>query len=209
MIEVKFPQTSIDSDTQRRAARWARQRVGRIGHERRVMSLALGLFDLTRDFHKLQNRHRNLLLLGALLHDVGRSVDHKNHPAIGAAIILKDAKLPLRPRDRRRVAYLARYHRGAVPKIRFDEILQSGDSRKAMRCVLAILRAADGLDSRTIRPPRIGMSIKGQKLQIVCSIDSENEKATRVLGRRKKFRLLEELLGLKIQIRIKPTLQAV
>jgi exopolyphosphatase/guanosine-5'-triphosphate,3'-diphosphate pyrophosphatase len=184
-------------------ARWARRHLGRIDHERRVMNIATTFFDLLDDLHGLDESHRRLLRVGAIVHDVGRSIDDRRHPSIGAAMILEDESLPLSAQDRRRVAYLARHHRGAVPQVGFDELLQSGDERKAMRRILAILRAADSFDSRNLTPPRLIVARKGRRLRITCFIQGPPPKARKIFGKRKKFRLLEELLGCRVDVCIK------
>jgi exopolyphosphatase/pppGpp-phosphohydrolase len=183
--------------------RWAQRRLGRIPHERRVAVIADTLFDLTEEMHDLEASHRRLLRLGAFLHDVGRQVDDRRHPAIGAAMILEDASLPITAQDRRRLAYLTRYHRGAVPEAGFDDILQPGDSRKIMRRILALLRAADTLDNRNLTPPRIVMVMKNRRLRVTCFIDQDCEKSRRAFRKRKKFRLMEDLLDCKIEVQIK------
>jgi exopolyphosphatase/guanosine-5'-triphosphate,3'-diphosphate pyrophosphatase len=185
------------------AERWVQRRLGRIGHERRVTAIATTLFDLMQESHGLAIAHRKLLRLGAILHDVGRHIDARRHPALGAEMILEDAHLPINNQDRRRLAYLTRYHRGAVPEAGFDGILQAGDERKAMRKVLAILRAADSLDNRNVTPPRIVIALKSRKLRVTCFIESDCAKSRRVFGKRKKFRLLEDLLDCKVEVQIK------
>lgn len=185
------------------AERWAQRRLGRIGHERRVTAIASILFDLTQDLHELSPAHRRLLRLGAIVHDVGRSVEDRRHPAIGAEILQEDSHLPVSDQDRRRLAYLTRYHRGAVPENGYDGLLRDGDGRKAMRRILALLRAADTLDNRNLTPPRIVMSLKGRKLSVTCFLEADCTKSRRAFSKRKKFRLMEDLLGCKIDVQIK------
>jgi exopolyphosphatase/guanosine-5'-triphosphate,3'-diphosphate pyrophosphatase len=194
---------SIPSSREQAARRWAQRRLGRIDHERRVTAIATKLFQLTQPLHKLSATHRRLLRLGAWLHDVGRQVDARRHPTIGAQMILDDTTLPIGAGDRRRLAYLTRYHRGAVPQVGFDDILQSGDGRKAMLRVLALLRAADTLDNRNLTPPRIVMAMKGRKLSVTCYIAEDSGKSRRAFRKRKKFRLLEELLDCQVEVQIK------
>ena len=183
--------------------RWVQRRLGKIGHERRVTAIATTLFDLLDDLHDLSSAHRRLLRLGCVVHDVGRQVEERRHPAIGAEMIKNDTWLPLNAQDRRRLCYLTRYHRGAVPEVGFDGILLSGDSRKAMRRILALLRAADTLDNRNITPPRIVIARKGRKIRVTCFIETDCAKSKRVFSRRKKFRLLEDLLDCKVEVEIK------
>jgi exopolyphosphatase/pppGpp-phosphohydrolase len=204
LMRARMAQGSLDVSTKEKAARrWAQRRLGRIDHERRVAAIATKLFQLTQPMHELSAAHHRLLRLSAYVHDVGRQIDARRHPAIGAQMILEDTTLPISVQDRRRLAYLTRYHRGAVPQVAFDDILQSGDGRKAMRRVLALLRAADTLDNRNLTPPRIVMVMKGRKLSVTCFIAEDCNKSRRAFRKRKKFRLLEELLDCQIEVQIK------
>ena len=71
------------------------------------------------------------------------------------------------------------------------------------RRVLALLRAADTLDNRNLTPPRIVMAMKGRKLSVTCFIAEDCGKSRRAFRKRKKFRLLEELLDCQIEVQIK------
>ena len=182
--------------------RWVQRRLGRIDHERRVVSIAETLFQLTRKLHELGIAELRLLQMGCLVHDVGRRVSDKRHPEAGAKMLADDRYLPLTDSERRSLVYFTRYHRGAVPELGFDEILIAGDGRKRLRVLMALLRAADSLDNRQLSPPRLVFAMRGRKLQIICYLESLNGKAKRVYRRRKKFRLLEELLGCRIEVQV-------
>jgi len=183
--------------------RWTQRRLGKIDHERRVCEIACTLFDLTQALHRLDNHDKRLLELGSIVHDVGRKVDAKHHPLVGSNMILADNWLPLNESERRIVAYLTRYHRGAVPEVGFDEILTSSENRRRLRLVLAVLRAADALDGRQHLPPRLVFAMLGKKLSVTVYLEEDTPKARRFFKRRKKFRLLEELLGLKVDLEIR------
>jgi exopolyphosphatase/guanosine-5'-triphosphate,3'-diphosphate pyrophosphatase len=183
--------------------RWAQRRLGKIDHERRVCDIACTLFDLTDAFHRLDGHDKRLLELSTIVHDVGRKVNEKDHPLIGSNMILADDWLPFSEGERRIVAYLTRYHRGAVPEIGFDEILTSSENRRRMRLVLAFLRAADALDGRQLQAPRLVFAMLGKRLSITVYLEEDSSKARRFFKRRKKFRLIEELLGLKVDIEVR------
>ncbi len=193
---------TMDTLKERMALRWVQRRLGQTSHERRVAGIASAIFDLTRPLHQFNGVERRILRLGCIVHDVGRWLDDRDHPAIGAKLIEKDRTLPLNDRERRRLRYLTRYHRGAVPEATFDDILIPGDGRKAMRLILAILRVADALDNRQMEPPKLEFSARGRKLSVDIELLEMTSKARRVYKRRKKFRLLEELLGITIDTRI-------
>jgi exopolyphosphatase/guanosine-5'-triphosphate,3'-diphosphate pyrophosphatase len=183
--------------------RWTQRRLGKIDHERRVCEIATTLFDLTQPFHRLDGYEKRLLELGSIVHDVGRKVDDKNHPLVGSEMIAADTWLPLNESERRIVSYLTRYHRGAVPEVGFDEILTSSENRRRMRLVLALLRAADALDGRQHQPPRLVFALLAKKLSVTVYLEEDTAKARRFFKRRKKFRLIEELMGLKVDVEIR------
>jgi exopolyphosphatase / guanosine-5'-triphosphate,3'-diphosphate pyrophosphatase len=182
--------------------RWTANHLGKITHERRVSAIARRLVDQTSHFHNLDRSDLLLLKFACYLHDVGRCVNEKDHPGIGAEMILEDAHLPLKNRRRRALAYLTLYHRGAVPPEGKDVMLRRSDDAEKLRLMLAFLRAADGLDCRSLPAPRLSIRYRNRRLRIVCRLSEDSPKARRVFARRKKFRLLEEILGLRIQVAI-------
>jgi exopolyphosphatase/pppGpp-phosphohydrolase len=183
---------------------WVFSQLGGIRHERRVAAIACSLFDLTIPYHDLTRRDLRLLKLAAYLHDVGRSVQNKNHAAIGARIIRRESALPLKKRQRRVLAYLTLRHRGRVPDLDKDSALNRVNSPQKVRLLLAFLRAADSLDSRTLPSPRLSISRRGQIIRIVCRPREDSAKVRRAFTRRKKLRLLEELLKCRIEVIVSP-----
>lgn len=193
---------------ERIVARWALRRLGTLEHERRVLALADELFRLLRPLHDLGPFARRMLRLAALAHDVGRSVNDKRHPQVGASMLLADKRLPLNQQQRRCLAYLTRYHRGAVPKVGYDDILHDDDPRNQMRMALAFLRAADALDGRQHEAPRVRFKLRGDRLKIRCHLDDECRRARKFFSRRKKFRLLEEVLQVRVSTGVRVGLAA-
>jgi len=183
---------------------WARRRLGNIDHEKRVFQIAGALFDMTGDLHELGRRARWSLSAAALMHDVGRSVDPEDHPAIGSEMILEDTDLGLPADVRRALAYLTLYHRGAVPDVGDDDILKSSDDCEGLYKVLALLRAADTLDCRSIDPPRLLIVRRDRRLRVSCLLEKYTSRAEKAFQRRKKYRLLEETLDCKFEVQVRP-----
>lgn len=123
-------------------------------------------------------------------------------------MLLRDESLPLPATERRALAYLALYHRGAVPKTGSDDVLHAEDDHAALRKLLGLLRCADGLDSRSLESPRLvfallaGRGSQPPVLRVTCYLQSESEKVSRVYRRRKKFRLLEQTLNCRVEIEV-------
>ena len=191
--------------------RWVSRRLGSVRHERQVAAIAANLFDLTLMLHGLTLADRRLLRLAALVHDVGRSVSKPDHPTEGAWMLLADRTLPLGLAARRELAYLTCYHRDAVPLPGMDAILYAADDHDRLLRLLALLRSADALDGRSLEPGRLVFALVGSDptrgsgrmlLRATCYLQNDCPKARKVYRRRKKFRLLEELLGVRMEVDI-------
>lgn len=181
---------------------WVSNQLGGIRHERRVAAIARSLFDITLPLHDLTRGDLRLLTAAAYLHDVGRSMNDKDHPAIGARMIRRDKTLPLKKRQRRALAYLTLRHRGGIPDAESDPALRRIKDSYKLRLILALLRAADSLDSRCLPSPGLTFYRRGQAIRIVCRLREDSAKARRIFSRRKKFRLLEGMLGCRIEIAV-------
>jgi exopolyphosphatase/pppGpp-phosphohydrolase len=139
------------------------------------------------------------------VHDVGRSIDKDNHPHVGAQMILRSRSLPLVHAHRRALAFCTLYHRDEVPDHGKEKLLQDDDDRESLRKVLALLRAADALDSRSQESPRLVFGLKRKRLKIICSLEDPTPKVRRLYERRKKFRLLEDELDCTVEVEVKST----
>ncbi|MGA3065328.1 MAG: HD domain-containing protein [Tepidisphaeraceae bacterium] len=180
------------------------EHLGSDRHERRVSAIARRLVSVTSTLHDLETRELRLLRMASLVHDVGRHAGEREHPSVGADMLLDDDSLPLKNRHRRALAYLTLYHRDEVPDVGEELVLRRGDNAERLRLVLAFLRAADSLDSRSLPAPKLLIRRRGRRLRIVCRVPQDSAKARRVFARRKKFRLLEELLGCKVDLIVTP-----
>jgi hypothetical protein len=115
-------------------------------------------------------------------------------------MILRDRSLRVGEADRRALAYLTLYHRDSVPAAGEESILRGEDDGESLRKLLAILRAADALDSRSLESPRLVFGLKKKRLHVNCYLEDLTAKARRIYQRRKKFRLMEEELGVRVEV---------
>ncbi len=179
---------------------WASDQLGGIRHERRVAATASSLVDITLPLHDLTRAEIRLLKIAAFVHDVGRSENNKDHPSIGARMVRRNAGLPVSKKQRRALAYLTLRHRGLVPAIQDDPALRRVNDPETLRLLLGFLRAADALDSRRLASPRLSFFRRGRRIRILCHLREDSAEARRVFSRRKKFKLLEEMLDCRIEV---------
>jgi exopolyphosphatase/pppGpp-phosphohydrolase len=180
---------------------WVTRQLGDIAHEKRVARVAQMLFQLTRRWHDLGRAESRLLNMAALVHDVGRAHGEEGHAKTGARMILEHAGLPVSEAERRRLAYMTRHHRGAVPEPGGEQHLDAAlDPRNTMRLLLGLLRAADSLDSRVLGGPQIVATVHARVLTLCGYIEGDASLAAATLGKPKKLRLLEDTLDCEVRI---------
>lgn len=126
---------------------FARRNAWDAPHSEHVTELALSLFDQTTELHGLGPAERELLEYAALLHDVGYAVAQSAHHK-HSLYLIRNADLDgFTPRELGIMANVARYHRKALPAGHHaDYMALSGDDRRIVRRLGALLRVADGLD---------------------------------------------------------------
>jgi exopolyphosphatase/guanosine-5'-triphosphate,3'-diphosphate pyrophosphatase len=170
-------------------------------HCRQDARLAVRIFDLTADLHCLDDHYRDLLYCAGLLHDIGYIEGYWGHHKTAYRLIMK-ARLPgLVEQDRRIVANVARYHRGARPKLSHKGFAAlDSDDREIVTILGAILRLADGLD-RSHTDAVAGLDAWLQDDRLIVWADCPFGCDSELWAGEKKGRFLGDLLGLRVAVR--------
>lgn len=166
--------------------------------------IALRLFDLLLEAHKLPEEARDVLHSAALLHDIGYCEGYGSHHKAAYRLIM-EANLPaLTRRERLLVANVARYHRGARPDSTHQGFsLLDADERNMVLLLGAILRLADGLDRSHCNAVR-GIDVRSVGDRLVVFVDCPQGCEPEVQAGEKKGRLLAEVLGVRLEVRESP-----
>ncbi len=170
-------------------------------HCRQDARLAVRLFDLTGDLHGLDDEQRDLLYCAGLLHDIGYVEGYWGHHKTAYRLIMK-ADLPgLTQREKRIVANVARYHRGAKPKLSHEGFAAlDPDDREVVMILGAILRLADGLDRSHMDAVRdLDVWLEGDRLVVL--VDCPFGCGAEVWAAEKKGRFFGEVFGVQVQVR--------
>lgn len=116
-------------------------------HAHQVAMIALQLFDGLKKLHKLDGNDRVMMEVSALLHNIGRYVDHEDHHKHSAYLISETSYVGLDRRQREVVGAICRYHRGAQPSRQHREFASIPvKDRKKVFLQAALLRIAKALD---------------------------------------------------------------
>jgi len=164
--------TAADPEERRRALLRTVRRFGKgLGygedHAARVRALATGFFDDLRPLHGLSRDLRLTLEIAAEMHDIGKSIESRDHHRHGEYIV-RHADLPgLGATRRSMVACLVRYHN------RHDPTPEHGvygsldaERRRQVQVLLSLLRIADALTARVGGPVRsVATRVNGSKVE--------------------------------------------
>jgi exopolyphosphatase/guanosine-5'-triphosphate,3'-diphosphate pyrophosphatase len=170
-------------------------------HSRQDAWIAVRLFDLTVDLHELQDEYRDLLFCAGLLHDIGYVEGYWGHHKTAYRLIMEADFPVLAERDKLIVANVARYHRGAKPKLSHKGFAAlDPDDREIVTVLSALLRLADGLDRGHVGAvEELDARLEGDRLVIL--VDCPLGCGTEVWAGEKKGRLLGQALDLRVEVR--------
>ena len=204
MIEETSATTDgIDEAALREAAieRLAAACSGEAEHGRTVAALAGRIFEQLAEPLGLPAGDRLLLECAARLQDVGYVINYDQHHKHSYHLI-RNSRLPgLRPHDLELIANVARYHRGALPKKKHENLSRLGaDDQQRVQRLAAILRIAGGLDRSRSQQVRdvIATTADGR---LAVDVVADQEPQVDIWGAERRTDLFEKVFGMKVDIR--------
>ena len=168
------------------------------GHQRHVARLALVLFERLVPLHGLALSDRDLVWAAAMLHGIGRFIgDSGRHKH--AAYIIRNTQLEgWRDEERELVAQIVRYYRRAMPKPAHPEYsaLEPADRRR-VDALAAILRVADGLDTRHLGVVS-DVAVRAEDGRIVVTAQADTDVSGELAAAMDKADLFGRAFGMPI-----------
>ena len=118
-----------------------------VKHAEMVMENAVAIFDVMTKEHMCTPKHRMMLQVAALLHDIGMFINARGHHKHSNYLIRNTEFIGLSQEDIVIIALIARYHRKSPPLLTHPEFASLSREQRLVVCKLsAILRVADALD---------------------------------------------------------------
>ncbi len=170
-------------------------------HAVHVAKLSSQLFDGTRSEHRLDSRHRLLLYVSALLHEIGGFVSNTSMHKHSMYLITNSELFGLSQEDELLVGLIARYHRRASPKPTHQGYnMLSREGRVTVSKLAALLRLAIALNTaRDQRVTKVACQREGHKL--VLHADNLDDVTIEQMSLRQASGLFEEVFGLKVELK--------
>jgi exopolyphosphatase/guanosine-5'-triphosphate,3'-diphosphate pyrophosphatase len=171
-------------------------------HATQVARLAVDLFDGTSELHRLGHHERELLELGALLHDIGEHVSVEGHDKHTAYLIQHGRLRGFAPDEVAVLASLGRFHRRGNPKLSFEPFASLPPARRDRVCkLIALLRVADGLDrNHSGSVEGIGVKLEDERVQLL--INASGDIDLELWGLRRKRELFERVFGVPLDVEV-------
>ena len=194
--------TTVDDPAHRDAAieRLAAACSGELEHGRTVSLLAGRIFDQLAAPLELVAGDKLLLECAARLQDVGYVINYDQHHKHSYHLI-RNSRLPgIRAHDLELIANVARYHRGAHPKRKHENLARlSPEDQSRVQRMAAILRLAGGLDrsrSQQVRDVRV----KLENERVFFDVIADQEPLVDIWGAERRNDLFEKVFNLPITI---------
>ena len=170
-------------------------------HAGQVTRVALDLFDRLQAEHGCGARHRLMLEVAALLHDIGVFISVHAHHKHTMYLVRHTEFAGLSSREIELIAVICRYHRRAIPKASHPEYLAlREDERLLVAKLAAILRVADALDR--VHDQRLGrIAFEPQADMLVCVPSRQVATSAEEVALSEKGELFELMFGRRCVIR--------
>jgi len=169
-------------------------------HALHVAELSKSLFDSMQVEHQLEPIYKQILYVGALLHELGMYVSTSGFHKHSQYLISNSELFGLGRKELLLTALVARYHRRASPKPTHEGYIDLNRSdRIAVSKMAALLRVADALDrSHSQRVNEIQCSRKDSLL--IVSIPHVEDLSLEQLALKQKGSLFEDVFGMQIRL---------
>lgn len=164
-------------------------------HSNQVARITMRLFDELRPLHELDDRSRELIEYGAMLHDIGWHISSADHHKHSMYLVLHGNLKGFTTDEIRTIANLTRYHRKAMPKPTHGTYTElPRECRRIVDVGASLLRMADGLDRSHCRV--VGdLHCKIRKRRVKVRLSGRNDMELELWAARRKTDLFIRVFG--------------
>ncbi|MDR2965519.1 MAG: HD domain-containing protein [Treponema sp.] len=167
-------------------------------HGRHVAGHCMMLFDALTKEHGMNKRHRKMLEIAAILHDVGTYIRASGHQKHGQYIVANSEIFGLHNDELNIIANVISYHRGDPPSQSDIEYIKlQREERILVLKMASILRVADALDrghSQQIKK----FTVERRPETIVLNVDRTYDLSLELFGLEEKGGMFQDVFGYKV-----------
>jgi exopolyphosphatase/guanosine-5'-triphosphate,3'-diphosphate pyrophosphatase len=174
-------------------------------HAEQVTKIALRIFDFLKLKFELDDRAKEYLQAGSLLHDIGYHIGHTQHHKHSYYLIRNSEMLGYTDNEIEIISNIARYHRKSHPKSKHEGYNKlSAKDRELVKKLSGILRVADGLDrGHKSVVKNVDMSVNNDVLEMKLETTTPENPELELWGANRRKELFEESFEYKLDICVK------
>jgi exopolyphosphatase/guanosine-5'-triphosphate,3'-diphosphate pyrophosphatase len=173
---------------------------GDVAHGRHTAHIAGEIFTQLAERFKLDPTDRPLLEAAARLQDVGYLINYDQHHKHSYHLIMNSRLEGFTPKELEIIANVARYHRGADPKRKHENLRRLGEQdQRRIRRLAAILRIAGGTD-RTNTQQVQGVYIDCNNGETQFKLVAPQYPEVDIWGARRRAELFERVFDTKVDV---------
>jgi exopolyphosphatase/guanosine-5'-triphosphate,3'-diphosphate pyrophosphatase len=170
-------------------------------HAKKVAQLAVRLFDDLRAEHGLSDRHRLLLEVAALLHDIGNYVNLRGHHKHTQYLLSVSEVFGLSQDDMAVVGNVARYHRRASPqKSHLPYMALDRETRVEVNKMASLLRLANALDADHLQKVK-DVRVVPEETDWILEVDGAGDMTMERLASIARSDFMTEVFGRRLTFR--------
>lgn len=170
-------------------------------HAKKVAQLAVRLFDELRAEHGLTDRHRILLEVAALLHDIGNYVNLRGHHKHTQYLLSVSEVFGLSQDDMAVVGNVARYHRRASPqKSHLPYMALDRETRVEVNKMASLLRLANALDADHLQKVK-DIRVLREETDWILEVDGAGDMTMERLAATARSDFMTEVFGRRLAFR--------
>lgn len=171
-------------------------------HAKNVAHLATRLFDELLAEHGLSPRHRLLLQVAALLHDIGIYVSLRGHHKHSQYLLSVSDIFGLSREDMALIGNVARYHRRALPqKSHVLYMSLDREQRLEVNKLAALLRLANALDADHLQKVRDLRMLREEGGGLVVEVDGAGDLTMERIASLARADFLNEAFAVRLGFR--------
>jgi len=167
-------------------------------HGLHVAFHCMTIFDALLKEHGMTRRHRIMLEVAALLHDVGTYLKPSAHQKHGQYIVINSEIFGLHNDELNIIANVINYHRGDPPsQSDIEYVMLQREERILVLKMASILRVADALDrGHTQQIKKITVERRPETL--VFHVDKVYDLSLELMSLQEKGRMFQDVFGYKV-----------
>lgn len=174
-------------------------------HAEQVTHIAMRIFDFLKLKFELDDRAKEYLEAGSILHDIGYHIGHTQHHKHSYYLIRNSEMLGFTDNEIEIIANIARYHRKSHPKSKHEGYNKlSTKDKELVKKLSGILRVADGLDrGHKSVVKNVDMSVNNDILEMKLETTTPENPELELWGANRRKELFEESFEYKLEIGLK------